>query len=608
MTRFARSPLYLLPALLLVMASLALSTAPASAADLPAGAAYVPYAPTRLVDTRIGLGISNKLTAFAPAAFAVAGVMGIPADAVGVTGNLTVTGQDAAGWLALTSTPIAHPGTSTINFPARDDRANGVFAALSGGWLALTASAATQVVFDVTGYFVNGGGATYFPFGPTRFLDTRSGTGLAGAFSSHVPRSLAIAGIKGIPVGASAITGNIVAAEPTSTGYIAITQTPIASPGTSSLNFPAADIRANNFTVALAGDGSFGITYVGAGGGTSHIVLDVTGYFMPGQAGARYFPIAPVRSADSRSDNGLNGPIGAGTAPTLQVTGRNGIPAAAQAITANLAAVSGPAGGYAAITPIATTTPVTSSLNFPASDIRANGFVVQVSSAGTIGLTDNTSPGTSDFVIDITGYFAGGAAIAPIAVPAYSGMSLYRYTAWSHQATGSWCVGASTQMMLNLVGGASDHSSANQGTYVSYAIGHSLYVAKSPGAEIDGWANALTAYGAGSYTVGAFGTPEAALKAAATRMRVTGKPVGLVVMEGHHAWVMAGFTSSGDDPSVSQNFTVTSVTIMAPDYGSISYDPAPGTAESVSYMATKLTGYTDDFPTIWDHQYVIIAP
>jgi hypothetical protein len=47
---------------------------------------------------------------------------------------------------------------------------------------------------------------------------------------------------------------------------------------------------------------------------------------------------------------------------------------------------------------------------------------------------------------------------------------------------------------------------------------------------------------------------------------------------------------------------------MAPDYGTISYDPAPGSLESMAVMATKLTPYTDDFPTIWDHQYVIIAP
>jgi hypothetical protein len=79
-------------------------------------------------------------------------------------------------------------------------------------------------------------------------------------------------------------------------------------------------------------------------------------------------------------------------------------------------------------------------------------------------------------------------------------------------------------------------------------------------------------------------------------------------MEGHHAWVMVGFDSQGDDPAFSQNFTVSSIIVMAPLAGRLAYDPAPGTAQGLVYMATKITPYTDDFPTIWDGKYVIIEP
>lgn len=174
-------------------------------------------------------------------------------------------------------------------------------------------------------------------------------------------------------------------------------------------------------------------------------------------------------------------------------------------------------------------------------------------------------PATANFAADLTGFIAGESVDAGGRAGYDSpslGMTIYRYSAWSHQATNSWCVGAAIQMMLNLITGGTSRGGADQYAYVSYAYYHSRYVARI-GAEVDGWANALTHYGAGGYSVGAYATFDEAIKVAATRMRITGKPVGLVSMEGHHAWVMAGFTSNGDDPSASQAFTVTSVTVMA---------------------------------------------
>jgi hypothetical protein len=53
-----------------------------------------------------------------------------------------------------------NPTSSTLNFPVGDERANAVTVALgAGGTLSVTYAAptwgpATQVIFDVTGYFV----------------------------------------------------------------------------------------------------------------------------------------------------------------------------------------------------------------------------------------------------------------------------------------------------------------------------------------------------------------------------------------------------------------------------------------------------------------------
>ena len=85
---------------------------------------------------------------------------GVPSNAVAVTGNLTVTGQTSAGFVSLTPTPTNNPTTSTLNFPLGDNRANGVTVALSGtGGLSATfvgssGGATTDLLFDVTGYFV----------------------------------------------------------------------------------------------------------------------------------------------------------------------------------------------------------------------------------------------------------------------------------------------------------------------------------------------------------------------------------------------------------------------------------------------------------------------
>src|SRR5450759_4143028 len=106
--------------------------------------------------------------------------------------------------------------TRSVRFPMNDDRANAVTVALSStGTLSITYAAATsgptaQVIFDVTGYFTpDMSGATYHALTPARILDSRYGTGLSGAFSSHVARTFTVRGHGNVPANATAITGNL---------------------------------------------------------------------------------------------------------------------------------------------------------------------------------------------------------------------------------------------------------------------------------------------------------------------------------------------------------------------------------------------------------------
>ena len=70
------------------------------------GAGYVPVTPTRFLDTRTGNGLSGVFAANVPRTFMIGGAsrtpaggptVSIPADAVAITGNLTVTQQTSAG-------------------------------------------------------------------------------------------------------------------------------------------------------------------------------------------------------------------------------------------------------------------------------------------------------------------------------------------------------------------------------------------------------------------------------------------------------------------------------------------------------------------------------
>jgi hypothetical protein len=138
-----------------------------------------------------------------------------------------------------------------------------------------------HVIFDVTGYFTNdASGARYVPLNPTRLLDSRYGTGLSGAFTSHVARTFqASGGTRPVPANAIAVTGNLTVTGQTCGGYLYAGPDSTNDPTSSTLNFPVSDDRANGVTVALGG-GSISVTYVASTSGTTHVIFDVTGYFI----------------------------------------------------------------------------------------------------------------------------------------------------------------------------------------------------------------------------------------------------------------------------------------------------------------------------------------
>jgi hypothetical protein len=188
-------------------------------------------------------------------------------------------------------------------------------------------------------------------------------------------------------------------------------------PTSSTLNFPVGDNRANGVTVALSLAGELSATY-GAAGGTTHLVFDVTGYFVPDATGATFVPLSPARLLDTRVGNGLSGVFTPATPRTFQVGGRGGVPLTAVAVTGNLTVTEQTNPGFVFLGPDPLAFPTSSTLNFPVGDNRANGVTVALSPSSTpsavlavtgcsrcLWATYGAAGGTTHLVFDVTGYF-----------------------------------------------------------------------------------------------------------------------------------------------------------------------------------------------------------
>jgi hypothetical protein len=151
------------------------------------------------------------------------------------------------------------------------------------------------------------------------------------------------------------------------------------------------------------------------------------------------------------------------------------------------------------------------------------------------------------------------------------------------------CVGASMQMMLNIMGDTNDRTAAKQLELQRLAralSGRRGDGRQRSGASVRGWAGGLNQLDAGPFRLVGTTTIEEALRLAAEAIRQTGKPVGLLVWRGRHAWVMSGFHATAD-PRTSDDFAVTAAIVMDPLYphGSSVWGPSPRPREALSPTA-----------------------
>lgn len=171
------------------------------------------------------------------------------------------------------------------------------------------------------------------------------------------------------------------------------------------------------------------------------------------------------------------------------------------------------------------------------------------------------------------------ATASPIPTPtpppaAAFAFNLYQEGDFVPQYTFEWCVGASIQMAYNMV--AADTRISREDQEALWEDARSRSVNSFNGANPRGWASVLNEIGVGPYELVSIPDYDDALRTAAAAIRDTGRPVGLVMWRGRHAWVMSGFESMGD-PASHSDFRVTGVRVLDPlfPYGSGTWGPSP---------------------------------
>ncbi len=153
---------------------------------------------------------------------------------------------------------------------------------------------------------------------------------------------------------------------------------------------------------------------------------------------------------------------------------------------------------------------------------------------------------------------SGGGVASPTPKPGPFSMDLYEKGDFVGEFHDIWCLSAAMQTAMNIMDDGADTSRATQSKLFDFT--RSIDPAPDGAAEPEAWAKGLTELGYGNYDVDIQPTLKSAIKAAATQIRLTGRPAGLMVWRGAHSWVMSGFNATAD-PAQTDDFTVTAVRI-----------------------------------------------
>jgi hypothetical protein len=280
--------------------------------------------PVRLIGTRtIG---SGPISTGQSRCFVVQGVGGVPSDALAVVLNVTAVGYGTDGWLTVYPNGQPVPATSTLNFDVHEYAManNAIMRIGTGGQVCVSVgtvgnvSGTAQVVLDATGYLESGDLELLTMLtSPQRVVDTRAGIGI---IATNTSRCFAVTNTMGIPSDAAAIVVNVTAVGYGVPGWLTAYPNGQTVPAMSTVNFDATEYAIANGAIVRVGSGGqvcVNTVTLGNAAGSSHVILDVTGYLTG--VGVLQMPMLtwPQRVMDTRSNGGRSRQVSRAASPLL---------------------------------------------------------------------------------------------------------------------------------------------------------------------------------------------------------------------------------------------------------------------------------------------------
>ena len=213
--------------------------------------------------------------------------------------------------------------------------------------------------------------------------------------------TLKVGGRVGLGANTTSAVLNVTVTEPEGPGFITVYPCSQPRPLASSLNFTAGQTIPNAVVSKLDGNGN--VCFFASG--RTHLVVDAAGSFPTAQA---FAPLsAPARLLDTPARAHGGRPVqqrgqarGQGTVLALQVGGRAGIPADANAVVLNVTATEASGSGFVTVFPCGLPRPEASNLNVVAGQTIPNAVFARLGTNGQVCLFVLNGV---HLVVDVTG-------------------------------------------------------------------------------------------------------------------------------------------------------------------------------------------------------------